>query len=255
MGERSFAPLHIVVPCFNEELRLPSEAFIRSLELQPALHILFADDGSTDGTHALLDKIQGIAPDRVGIHRLTRNSGKGEAVRQGMFAALRQWPDAQYIGYFDADLATPLTEAFRLRDYLTPRAPFIIMGSRVQLLGTTDIRRLAHRHYFGRLFATLVSMQLGLPVYDTQCGAKLVRADQVEALFKEPFLTRWLFDVELLWRCMILVGRHDMREQAAEVPLTMWHERAGSKVNLSDAFKVPLGLSRIARYYRGRVRM
>lgn len=246
--------MHLVVPCYNEAARLPVEPIAALLTTHPRLHLVLVDDGSIDAT---VHVIQGLAtrfPDRVVPHVLANNQGKAEAVRQGMLVALERWPDAQYVGYFDADLATPLEEAYRLVEYVAPRTPSIIMGSRVNLLGTTDIIRLGHRHYFGRFFATLVSLQLKLPVYDTQCGAKLVRADRVKEFFGQPFLSRWLFDVELLWRCMIAVGHARMREEVAEVPVSKWHERAGSKVNWTDALRVPMGLRRIARHYRGRVR-
>lgn len=244
---------HIVIPCYNEERRLPFDAMQALLGAEPGLHLAFVDDGSTDRTAEHLERLQRAMPERVLVHRLIRNAGKGEAVRQGVIAAAAHWPRAEYVGYFDADLATPLTEAFRMREQVASRRPLIIMGSRVDLLGTTDIKRSAYRHYFGRIFATMVSVQLGIAVYDTQCGAKLVRADHVKELFERPFLTRWLFDVELLWRCMARVGRDGMRQHVAEVPLARWHEQGGSKVRISDAVKVPLGLYRIARFYRGRV--
>lgn len=247
-------PYSLVIPCYNEAARLPVDRIVDVLGAHPTLNLLFVDDGSTDATAQVIADLARRFPDRAAVHILPMNQGKAEAVRQGMLQAVQRWPKAAYVGYFDADLATPLEEAFRLVQYVAPRTPSIIMGSRVNLLGTTDIQRLGHRHYFGRFFATLVSLQLKLPVYDTQCGAKLIRTDRVPGLFGEPFLSRWLFDVELLWRCMIAVGHAHMQEEVAEVPVSQWHERAGSKVNWTDALRVPMGLRRIARHYRGRVR-
>jgi len=245
---------HLVIPCYNEALRLPVESLRESLHADKDLHLMLVDDGSSDSTPAMLQELAKAFPERVLVHALPANQGKAEAVRQGMLKVHEAWPQAPYIGFFDADLATPLEEAQRLCKAVAPFTPGMIIGSRVNLFGTTDIQRNNVRHYVGRLSATMVSTSLGLGVYDTQCGAKLVRSDLVPVLFDEVFLSRWLFDVELIWRLMIAVGSERMRAELAEVPVSRWHEMGGSKVRFSDGLRVPYELWRIRRAYSGRVK-
>lgn len=244
----------LVIPCFNEALRLPVQQFLSDLREQPELHLLFVNDGSTDATIEVLQKLVDAFPERVKNLSLPRNQGKAEAVRAGMLKAHTTWPSAAYIGFFDADLATPLDEAQRLLRSVAPRHPAMLIGSRVNLYGTTRIQRSNMRHYVGRLSATMVSMSLGLGVYDTQCGAKLFRSDVIPQLFDKPFISRWLFDVELIWRLLIVMGRERMPHELAEVPVSQWDERGGSKVRFSDGLRVPFALWRIRRAYSGRVR-
>src|SRR3972149_2516570 len=111
---------------------------------------------------------------RIAVVSLEENNGKARAVQLGVLAAFDRHPE--FVGFWDADLAAPLTavqefmEVFRARPEVE-----IVLGSRVKLLGR-DIRRSLLRHYCGRVFATAASFALGVGVYDTPCGAKIFRA-------------------------------------------------------------------------------
>ena len=187
-----------IIPCFNEEKRLKKERFKEFIGGSEGIDFLFVNDGSLDNTLDGLLEIKKEHPNRVEVLDLKKNGGKGEAIRQGMLNSVDLGYD--YIGYFDADLATPLDEIPRLLGY-TERTlpPFIVMGSRIKLLGSTNIQRKLRRHYIGRVFATIVSNMLQLPIYDTQCGAKLIHNEIISTVFKEPFSSKWLFDVCLLY--------------------------------------------------------
>ena len=185
----------VVIPCYNEEKRLNVPAVSAFLSEQPKLMLVFVDDGSRDGTGVMLGELVKRFPWQIRVVTLERNGGKAEAVRAGMAAAVES--EAPLVGYWDADFSTPLrlipvmAELFEGKPRLE-----IVCGCRLQRLGA-DIRRSVFRHLVGRCFATLASLFLKLPVYDTQCGAKLLRVRTAKILFREPLVTRWIFDVEL----------------------------------------------------------
>ena len=153
------------------------------------------------------------------------------------------------VGFCDADLATPLSEMIRLTEVLDKQGADMVFGCRLLRLGA-DIRRSKLRHYLGRIFATVVSSVLGLPVYDTQCGAKVFRASIACEIFEAEFSTRWLFDIELLARYLQNYGQEFTLSKVIEVPLKIWIDRPGSKLTLHDFLMAPCELWRIWRRHR-----
>lgn len=243
----------LVVPCYNEEFRLPLERFV-DLVSRPDIGLLFVDDGSSDRTNETLTAFSRRFPGRVEVLSLPGNRGKGEAVRAGLLRALRD--DPRIVGYVDADLSTPPDEILRLLRLVEEGPALAVFGSRVRLLGT-HIHRKAARHYAGRLFATAASLALGLPVYDTQCGAKVFR--NVPALARAvsaSFLSRWAFDVELIGRLLAPDREPRLRiEDIVEVPLRSWTDVGGSKLSLWQILVSAGDIVRIAlQLRRGRAR-
>jgi len=225
----------IVVPCYNEELRLPADQFLRFLSESP-IQFVFVDDGSRDKTLDRLESLRKGHEDSVFVLRSPANQGKAEAVRMGMNFSLDQ--DAEFVGYWDADLATPLEAIPQFMAVFADRPDLdMVFGSRVKLLGR-HVHRKTSRHYLGRVFATVVSIMLRLPIYDTQCGAKIFRVrPDIRRLTAEPFRTRWVFDVELLARYIRLLGSPTLAaHRIYEYPLDAWEDVGGSKVKPFDFF-------------------
>lgn len=242
----------IVVPCYNEARRLDLSSFRNFLERKTdAIQFLFVDDGSTDDTLTVLAELQRAHPEAIDVFPLSQNQGKAEAVRQGFLQAATR--DIDFVGFWDADLATPL-EAISDFCRLLEENPSIdvVFGSRVQLLGRS-IERSTARHYLGRMFATTVSLVLGLKVYDTQCGAKLFRAHpDTFTLFREPFATRWIFDVEIIARMIRAEQEASTRpsaERIYECPLAHWRDVQGSKLKSTDFLKAIYELLRLRLTY------
>jgi dolichyl-phosphate beta-glucosyltransferase len=237
----------IVVPCFNEAARLDVSAFAAFVAARSDVSFLFVDDGSIDSTGVVVRALQDTHHNLRGMS-LAKNVGKAGAVRAGVLEAVREQPT--FIGYWDADLATPLSVIPLMLELLHERSDVeLVLGSRVLLLGRT-IRRRSVRHYLGRVFSSAVSMITRIEVYDSQCGAKILRnGDAALAAFEEPFITRWLFDVEILLRLRNLRGSLD---GAYEYVLPRWVDVAGSKVKRSDFFRAIGELLRLRRMYMKR---
>lgn len=232
----------IVVPCYNEGNRLNVACFEKFLKNQP-YSLCFVNDGSKDDTLAVVYSIKKANPGQVQIVDLSKNSGKAEAVRQGIFAALEN-PEYEYVGYLDADLATPLEEIDFLLSHFSNEID-IVIGSRVKRLGS-NIKRYAIRHYLGRVFATMASVTLDLEVYDSQCGAKIFRKEAAKKLFSRPFESKWLFDLEILYRFK-MANPEDFNRVILEVPLRTWQEQGDTRIKFFDFITAPLELFKIKR--------
>ena len=227
----------VVVPCFNEAKRLDLAKFEDFLSHEETVRIIFVDDGSRDNTLQILKAFTNRAGSRTELIALPRNRGKAEAVRAGLCHALANYR-SDYVGYWDADLATPLLTIPDFA-YVLDTHPEIemVFGARVKLCGR-KIDRQPGRHYLGRSFATVVSILLRLPIYDTQGGAKLFRVTgKTAGIFAEPFLSPWVFDVEILARYLQLFSPAVLETKIYEYPLEQWTDVAGSKVKPTDFFR------------------
>jgi len=237
----------IVIPCYNEARRLKVNHYLNFLKQHSKIDLIMVNDGSSDQTLALLQTIRQDDPKRCMILNLDHNSGKGEAVRRGITEALASGAD--YVGYWDADLSTPLETIPKFGTILSENPElFMVFGARVLLLGRT-VERKALRHYCGRGFATLVSLMLNIQVYDTQCGAKLFRAaPEIKRIFENRFISRWVFDVEIIARWMRLCQTDQVppvEKVIYEYPLTVWRHVAESKIKFSDSVTVARDLYKI----------
>jgi glycosyltransferase involved in cell wall biosynthesis len=247
------ARVAIVVPCYNEAERLDLEAFKRFATPSQQIRFSFINDGSSDTTGALLERFCAAEPGRFGVHHLAWNAGKGEAVRQGILKALADGPD--YVGFWDADLATPLEVIPSLCRVLDERPLVeVVLVWRAQRQYEKKAMRNLARHALGNVFGRTAALLLGFKLHDTQCGAKIFRVtDALPRLFEEPFLSRWIFDLEVLSR---LAAAHRGTEGAQldevmhEFPFDSWRDVRGSKRSLLDYLIVARDLVRICWKHR-----
>lgn len=219
----------MTVPCFNEERRFDLNYWRALLDIEDACWI-FVDDGSTDKTLTLLHEVG--PPPLVTVISLSSNIGKAEAVRMGMLNVLARTSTVEVngLGFIDADGAFAHDDILAV---LCKHSQLVNEGrvdatwsARVRLAGR-NIQREAARHYLGRSIATLLSLGIQNPPYDTQSGLKIFfRQPELIAVLSRPFRTRWLFEWEMLIRWRQIVGQ-SMR--IWEEPLNSWQEVSGSK--------------------------
>jgi glycosyltransferase involved in cell wall biosynthesis len=239
----------VVIPAYDEGSRLPS--FLSSLverlgQLDDvSVELVVVDDGShaddAESVRAAVDRAATASREQGGRHtcrliRAPRNGGKGSAIRLGLAEVE---PAADWMGWLDADGAVSAAELVRLvglaRDEPTVD---VVAGSRVKLAGR-HIERRVFRHLQGRVFATIIELCLGLGVYDTQCGIKLIRADRLRPALPLLQENGWMLDVEVL---ALLKARG---ARFVEVPID-WVDTGKSKVRFGiDAIRMLWALGRI----------
>jgi glycosyltransferase involved in cell wall biosynthesis len=215
----------IIVPCYNEEKRIQPSLFILFAHLHKAVKFFFVNDGSKDETANIIKKMAAEC-ENIELINLSKNYGKGEAVRQGLVSALSK-NNFDYIGYLDADLSTSLEEYYELCIYAYQNNADFIFGSRIKKLGSI-INRSFIRHVSGRILVTFIDKKFRLGYYDTQCGAKLFKSQVLCNIIQQPFLTRWFFDIEIFLR----LKAENKKYYGIEYPLKIWNNITGSKLNV-----------------------
>lgn len=243
-------PIAVVFPCFNEAGRLNSDAYLAFAEAHPTVRLCFVNDGSTDATlkrlHALAERL----PGRVEIVSYEKNRGKSGAVRAGVLHVISTYrEETEFIGFWDADLATPLDEVPRFIACFeqNPEAHAVV-GSRQRLAGT-QLKRSMFRQLAGQVVRVIIQRFIQLPIRDTQCGAKFFRSSLAEEIFREPFISRWLFDIELFRRMQLIAPDTYLQQHVVEMPLRRWHDVAGSKLSIKDGVRIMRELQRIKTHY------
>ncbi len=212
--------LSIVIPAYNEELRLPASLqqisdYIRASGR--ATEVIVVDDGSTDRT-AAVSQAFGAELQNLRVISNERNRGKGYSVRHGMLEA-----DGRVVLFTDADLSAPIEEADKLLAALTDYD--LAIGSRALDRSLIFARQSLFREYAGIVFNAIVRLILRLPFVDTQCGFKAFRREPCHIIFEQQTIERFGFDPELLY----LARHHHLR--AVEIPVR-WAHSPATKVSM-----------------------
>ncbi len=217
----STAPeLTIIIPSFNEEMRLPASlesiaAYIRNK--RPNTEVLVVDDGSTDRTVAVAESWRDRIPQLRVLSNGT-NRGKGFSVRHGSLEA-----QGEIILFTDADLSSPIEEGEKLLAAL--QSYDVAIGSRAIDRSLIEVHESLFREFAGIVFNRIVRLILRLPIVDTQCGFKAFRRERCRVIFEQQTIERFGFDPELLY----LARHHGLSIE--EVPVR-WAHSPATKVSM-----------------------
>lgn len=237
----------VVIPCYNEEDRLLSDEFTSFVYANVGYHLCFVNDGSTDKTLEVLNELSKGREDYISVYNCEKNGGKAEAVRKGMLHLAKN-DELDYIGFLDADLSTDFKEFDDLVKTIETSDYKIVSGSRISRMGA-NITKQSTRQLISITINFIIQKILGMKFKDTQCGAKIIDKDLVPVLFKDKFITRWLFDVEMFLRMKKTYGEK-AKKLICEQPLKRWIHADGSKLSMKDSLKIAFQLTKIATHYR-----
>ncbi len=219
--------LSVIIPAYNEELRLPATleriaAYLSTFGREA--EVLVVDDGSKDGTAAVAEYFRVKIPTlRVVSNGVNR--GKGYSVRHGM-----QEARGRIALFTDADLSAPIEEAGKLIDALESND--VAIGSRAMDRGLITVHESPFREFAGIIFNKIVRIILWLPFVDTQCGFKAFRRERCGIIFEQQKIERFGFDPELLY-----LARH-RGLRAVEIPVRWGHSPATKVSMLHDSLQM-----------------
>lgn len=238
----------VVIPCYNEEDRLLSTAFLNFIDKNSGYHLCFVNDGSKDNTLQVLNKLKEGREDFITVYDCEKNGGKAEAVRLGMLH-MADHKDLDYIGFLDADLSTDLTDFDELVSTIENSDYKIVSGSRISRMGA-NITKESARKIISLTVNFIIRKILSMDFKDTQCGAKIFHKDVINICFRDQFITQWIFDVEIFKRVTHYFGIERAKEILCEKPLKRWVHADGSKLSMKDSVKIIGQLGQIAWSYR-----
>jgi dolichyl-phosphate beta-glucosyltransferase len=221
--------LSVIIPAYNEELRLPrtlSHA-IEYLKAQPyRSEIIIVNDGSSDGTEQAARKQDpGSVSLRLLAHADNANHGKGASVKKGMMEAR-----GAFCLFMDADNSTTLDQVDRFWPFFE-QGHDVVIGSRALKDSVIGVRQARYKEIAGR-FGNWFIRTLTVPgIRDTQAGFKMFSAKAAGIIFPRLTINRWAYDIELL----AIARTHGLRIH--EVPIT-WINATDSKVTMQSYFQV-----------------
>lgn len=228
--------LSIVMPCYNEKATvraIVSEVLAVNLGATEK-EIVMVDDGSKDGTPAILKELAKKHPE-IRVLEQPKNMGKGAALKRGILETTGDVVVVQ-----DADLEYDPNEYKRLLYPIERGHADVVYGSR--FIGGEPHRIIYYRNQVANKFLTMLSnMFTGLNLTDMETCYKMFRGDLVRSLAKDLKAQRFGFEPEITARVA--------RSKAAvyEIGISYYgrSKEEGKKIGFRDGLKA---IGEIIRY-------
>lgn len=234
--------LTIVIPAYNEELRLPESlgkiaSFLREQAYEA--EVIVVENGSSDDTSGVVTRFQAEemrAEDSFKLHLLHSSPGKGAAVKVGMLAGT-----GDFLFICDADLSMPIEEVAKFLPPQFKDSHYDIAIASRELPGSVRYDEPGYRHLMGRVFNLIVRVLAVPGIEDTQCGFKCFTREAAQAIFPKQTIDGWGFDIEVLF-----VGRR-LGYDLIEVPIN-WYYKDNSRISpIRDSINMVLEVLKIRR--------
>ncbi|MGB0580645.1 MAG: dolichyl-phosphate beta-glucosyltransferase [Limisphaerales bacterium] len=232
----------LLIPAYNEEERIEptlreyAEYFRKNYD--GPFRIVVVLNGCTDDTLKIVRQVGKKYPE-IEADDIPDPIGKGGALIEGLKLA----PDVDYIGYVDADGATPPDAFHQLLSRMDEA--HCVIGSRWMPDSVLHQVQPFYRRFASRVFHFIVEMLFWMHVKDTQCPAKVVRREVVEKIYRHLRIADLAFDVNFVYSL-----KHANFE-VLEFPVE-WTDKVGSKVSSSffrSSLVMFLSVIRLRLYY------
>lgn len=231
------ARIDVVIPVLNEAHVLERSvkalhAFLSDNLPQHDWQIVIADNGSTDGTFEIGQRLEALG--RVRATHIPE-AGRGRALSLAWLGS-----EADVVSYMDVDLSTDLEAFPRLIRAVWEEGYDVATGSR--LSRGSETTRSLKREVLSRGFVLLINLLFGTRLDDTQCGFKAMTRNAAQRLLPLVKDTGWFWDTELL----LLASKGGWRVQTVPV---RWVEDPDSRVKVvSTVWRDLKGLARMKRF-------
>jgi dolichyl-phosphate beta-glucosyltransferase len=239
---KNIKDISIIFPIYNEEKRISFtikyiKKFLKKKKFKK-IEIILVNDGSTDNTNLIIKKIIDFnLYKNIKYIILTKNTGKGYALKKGVMIAKNNW-----ILTSDADLSVKLNDIKNFDKCITKNKKIIYFGSRN--LSSSIVVFNIFRKIIGFFFLKIIQFFLKIQIKDTQCGFKLYNKRIAKDIFKIMKSKRFIHDVEIALIC------RKLKINILEVPVKWTHKAHGSLNIFTDTLLMLIGIFRLKNQYK-----